>query len=372
MTKRDYYDILGVTKDASKDEIKKTYRKLALKYHPDKNPEKDAAEKFKEISEAYAVLNDDEKRAMYDRHGHAGIDQRYSTEDIFRGADFNDIFRNMGFDFGGGVEDIFDQFFGRRRSGFEQRSHRSRGADLRYDIEINLEDAYRGVETEINVPRSETCETCKGNGAKPGTKPKTCSHCGGTGQQHTTQRTAFGMVTQVSTCQKCRGQGKTIEAYCPDCRGRGITQKTRRIELKIPKGIDDESQLRLSGEGEAGGNGGPNGDLYIVVHIRRHPKYQRKGVDLYIRKEISFPDAILGSKINVETLQGAEKLTIPQGTETGNIVKLSGQGMPHLQGRGYGDLYIEFFVKTPKKLSRTARILVEDLARELEKQDEKV
>ena len=214
MTKKDYYDILGVNRDASKQEIKKAYRKLALKYHPDKNPEKEAEEKFKEISEAYAILYDDEKRQMYDQYGHAGIDERYSYEDIFRGADFSDIFRGMGFDtgFGFGFEDIFERFFGNRRG--NQRSRRSRGADLRYDIEINLEDAFNGVETTIKVPRRETCETCKGSGAKPGTSPKQCPQCQGSGQMRHTRRTAFGMFTQFTGCNKCGSQGTIIEENC--------------------------------------------------------------------------------------------------------------------------------------------------------------
>ena len=266
MTKRDYYDILGVDKNSSKGEIKKTYRKLALKYHPDKNPSKAAEEKFKEISEAYAVLYDDEKRSMYDRFGHAGIDQRYSYEDIFRGVDFSDIFRGMGFD------DIFERFFG-HRMGFDRReaSRRRRGMDLRYDIEISLEDAYHGLETTINVPRTEKCDICNGSGAKPGTNPKKCPQCDGTGQMRSSRRTDFGMFTQITMCNRCRGQGTVIDDPCWECRGEGLVQKKREIELKIPKGVDDGSQLRLSGEGEAGSGGA--GDLYVEIHILQHPNF---------------------------------------------------------------------------------------------------
>ena len=369
MAKKDYYDILGVSKNATKEEIKKVYRKLALKYHPDKNPSKEAGEKFKEISEAYAVLYDDEKRQLYDQYGHAGIDQRYSSEDIFRGADFSDIFRNMGvdFDFGFGFNDIFERFFG-QRTGFDRRqSHRMRGADLRYDIEINLEDAYNGLETTIRVPRSETCEGCNGSGASKGTSIKKCSHCSGTGQIQNSRRTNFGIFTQVTTCNRCGGQGTIIEEPCAECDGRGIIQKTRNIELKIPKGVDDGSQLRLSNEGEAG-NGG-SGDLYIVIHVKKHPKFNRRGLDLHTIKNITFPEASLGAKIDVGTINnGFEKLKIPEGTQTGNIFKIKGRGMPGLQGRGQGDLYVEIKITTPTKLSRKARYLLEELNEELKNQ----
>jgi len=366
MAKQDYYEILGVDRNASKADIKKAYRKLALKYHPDKNKDKDATEKFKEISEAYAVLYDDEKRKLYDQYGHAGIDQRFSTDDIFRGADFGDIFRGMGFDpdFGFGIEDIFERFFG-GGSGFQRRSpQRMRGADLRYDIEIRLEDAYNGLETNINVPRSETCEVCSGSGAKAGTSPKKCPSCNGTGQMRASKRTAFGMFTQITTCSKCKGEGTIVEERCAECNGRGIIQRTREIELKIPSGVDDGSQLRLAGEGEAGGGG--IGDLYIVVHVKRHPKFNRRGQDLHMIKNITFPEAAMGAKVDIETLDGnIVSLKIPEGTQNGDILKLRGKGMPFLQGRGYGDLYVEVGVQTPKRLSRKAKKLLEELKDEL-------
>jgi molecular chaperone DnaJ len=365
MVKRDYYEILGINKDASKSEIKKAYRKLALKYHPDKNPDKDA-EEFKEISEAYAVLYDDEKRGLYDQYGHAGIDQRYSYEDIFRGADFGDIFRGMGFDFnfGFGFDDIFERFFG-HRMGYERGSpRRRRGADLRYDIEISLENAYEGFETTIKVPRTETCDECKGSGAKPGTSPKSCPQCNGTGQIRSSRRTNFGMFTQITTCNKCSGQGTYIEERCYECNGRGLIQKTRDIELKIPRGVDDGSQLRLAGEGEAGSSG--SGDLYIVIHVKKHPKFNRRGLDLHMIKYITFPEAAIGTKINIETLNGEiEKLKIPDGTQNGDILMIRGRGMPNIHGRGQGDLYVEIHVKTPKKLTRRAKKLLEELNDEL-------
>ena len=363
MTKRDYYDVLGISKDATKEEIKKTYRKLALKYHPDKNADKDAAERFKEISEAYAVLYNDEKRAMYDQYGHAGIDQRYTTEDIFRGTDFSDIFRGMGGNFGFDINDIFEQFFG-QRTGFNRQTQTRRGADLRYDIEISLEDAYNGVKTEITVPRTEQCDTCKGTCAKPGTTPKKCPQCNGTGQLQRTQRTAFGMFTQVSTCSRCQGQGTSIETPCPTCNGRGTIQQTRNIELTIPRGMDENSQLRLTGEGEA--SGGHAGDLYVVVHVKNHPRFERHGRDLVLKKDVSFPDAALGGKIKVETIDGTiETVKIPDGTQNGDVFKLKGKGMPELHGRGYGDFYVVAQVKTPKGLSMRARLLLEELKGEL-------
>ncbi len=362
MEKKDYYDILGLDHSATKEDIKKAYRKLALKYHPDKNKEKGAEEKFKEISEAYAVLYDDEKRKMYDQYGHAGIDQQYTTEDIFRTTDFGDIFRGMGFDF----DDIFEQFFGRRTGFIHHRPRAQRGNDIRYDIQISLEDAYQGVETELEVPRTELCDICRGTGARPGTKPKRCSTCSGSGQMQVSRRTAFGMFTQISECSKCHGQGTIIEDPCPSCRGHGTVQKTRKIEIRIPKGIDDGAHLRLAGQGEHSRGATQSGDLYVVVHMKQHPVFERRGADLYRKFAISFPHAALGATFFVETLHGREKLKIPEGTENGTLLKLKGSGMPKIHGSGYGDLYVLVEVITPKKLSRRARLLLEELSRELE------
>ncbi len=361
MEKKDYYDILGVDHSATKDDVKKAYRKLALKYHPDKNKAKDAEEKFKEISEAYAVLYDDEKRKMYDQHGHAGIDQQYTTEDIFRTTDFGDIFRGTGFD----MNDIFEQFLG-RRGGYTSRQQAQRGNDIRYDIQISLEDAYRGMNTELEVPRTELCDTCKGSGARPGSSPKRCSTCGGTGQMQVSRRTAFGMFTQISECSKCHGHGTIIEDPCPVCRGRGSIQKTRKIEVHIPKGIDDGAHLRLAGQGEHPKGVTQSGDLYVVVHMKGHPVFERRGADLYRKLTVSFPQASLGTTLTVETLQGGEKLKIPEGTESGTLFKIKGSGMPKIQGLGYGDLYVLIQVTTPKKLSKRARLLLEEVERELE------
>ncbi len=364
--KKDYYDVLGVPRDASKDDIKKAYRKLALKYHPDKNKSPDAEERFKEISEAYAVLYDDEKRKMYDTHGHSGIDQQYTQEDIFRGVDFSDIFRSMGFDTGGGFgsDDIFSQFFGGGRRG--RPMQRQRGSDLRYDIEISLEDVFRGVTTEIQIPRTEVCPTCHGSGAAPGTSPIHCAQCKGTGESRSTRRTAFGIFTQVSVCPRCRGRGTIIEKPCLTCKGAGAIQQTRAIELKIPRGIDEGAQLRLAGEGEAPGKGIPAGDLYVVVHTKPHPAYERRGDDLYRALKVSFPKLALGSTVPLETLHGKESLKIPAGTESDSVVRLKGLGMPHVQRGGYGDLYIEVHGVVPQTLSKRARLLLEELSREID------
>jgi len=360
MTKEDYYKILGVDKNSDKKNIKKSYRKLALKYHPDKNPSKSAEEKFKNISEAYAVLSDDQKRKMYDTYGHAGIDQQYSTEDIFKGVDFGDIFGGMGFDF----NDIFEQFFGHQYGFRGSRRVRRKGADLRYDIEIDLQDAYKGLETEIRVPRIEVCEECNGTGAEKGTSIIKCPQCNGNGQIKHTRKTAFGVFSQVTPCNKCQGQGTIIENYCKKCRGKGNIQVSRDIDIKIPKGVDNGSQLRLAGEGESGLGG--NGDLYIVIHIKKDIKYQRNDADLYMPKTITYPQAALGTKIQVETIgDDVENIRIPEGTEYGDIIRIKNKGMPYLRGRGYGDLYIEIKIETPKRLSRKAKRLFDELNNEL-------
>ncbi|MEF8847618.1 MAG: molecular chaperone DnaJ [Candidatus Thermoplasmatota archaeon] len=362
MAKKDYYDILGVDKDADKSEIKKAYRKLAKKYHPDRNPDDDEAEqKFKEISEAYAVLSDEEKRNIYDQYGHAGIDQDYSSEDIFRGADFGDIFNGMGFD----INDIFRQFFG---GGFGRGRRRRprRGSDIRYDIEINLKDAYEGRKTKIRVPRSEKCDKCKGSGARPGEQPKNCPKCKGTGQMKISRRTNIGMFTQITTCNKCRGQGQIIENPCPQCRGKGLVKKTRSIEIKIPQGVRDGSQIRLAGQGETGPAG--SGDLYVVVHVKKHPNFRRRGDDLYTKEKILFTEAIIGTKVKIDLIDGdTQTVSIKKGTKNGEIYKIKNKGMPHLQRRGYGDLYVEVELKIPDKISRKAKKLAKQLNDELKK-----
>ena len=358
-TKRDYYEILGVNRDSDKKDIKRSYRKLALKYHPDKNSSEEAEGKFKEISEAYAVLSDDEKRRLYDQYGHAGIDQQFSAEDIFRGADFGDIFQGMGFDF----NDIFNQFFG---GGFSRRQRSYRGSNLRYDIEISLEEAFNGLKKEIQIPRTEKCDDCNGSGAKPGTSAKNCSQCQGTGQMKQSRRTTFGVFTQVTTCNRCNGNGVVIDQKCSKCRGIGAVKVKRTISISIPPGVDDGSQLRLSGEGEAGPSG--VGDLYIVIHLKHHAVFQKRGPNLIMRKEISFPDASLGAKIEINTIDGETgSIKIPEGTQNGSVIKVKRKGMPYLHGRGNGDLFVEIKIDTPNKLSKKSKKLLEELRKELKK-----
>jgi molecular chaperone DnaJ len=361
--KRDYYEILGVNKNADKREIKKAYRKLALKFHPDKNKEAGAEEKFKEISEAYAVLYDDDKRKMYDQYGHAGIDQQFSAEDIFRGVDFGDIFRGSGF---GGFNDIFESFFGH---GMRSNRHQGprRGSDLQYGLEITLEDAYNGFKTEINVPRTEICDTCHGSGAKPGTKPNRCPRCNGTGQISVSRRTAFGMFTQVTTCNRCHGRGEIIETPCHTCKGTGMVQKTRTIELNIPRGVDNGSRIRLPGEGET--DRGGSGDLYVVIQVKKHPRFSRREKDLHILKEVYFTEAALGTKTEIKTIDGeVECLKIHEGTQNGEIFKIRNKGMPGLRGHGgYGDLFVEIRLIIPTRLSRRAKKLLEEFNEEIKK-----
>ena len=361
MPKKDYYEILGVSRNATKEEIKRAYRRLALKYHPDRNKSPEAEEKFKEISEAYAVLSDDEKRRQYDLYGHAGIDEKYSKEDLFRGVDFGEIFRDLGFDIGfRDFEDIFEHFFGHK---FDYGKRR--GADIRYDVEISLEDAYYGRTIEVNVPRAEKCDRCNGSGAEPGTGLRRCPYCDGTGHIDRTQRTAFGILRQITTCTKCNGSGRVIERPCSLCGGRGVVQRTRTIEVKIPKGVEDGTRLRLHGQGEAIENGEP-GDLYIVVHIKPHPKFRREGDDLYTVKKVSFPDVALGTTVKVKTIDGDyAHLRIPPGTQNGSVFRIKGKGMPRLRGYGYGDLFVKVEVEVPKKLSRRAKKLLQELREEL-------
>ncbi len=345
--KRDYYEVLGVSRDASQDEIKKAYRKLALKYHPDRNKAPDAEEKFKEISEAYGVLSDPEKRRQYDRFGHAGIDMRYSQEDIFRGVDFEDIFRDFGF---GGLGSIFDIFFGGRQ--------RQRGSDVLYELKISFEDMVRGVETEIDVPRTEKCEVCGGSGGK---KTRTCSSCGGSGRSSRVQNTPFGRFVTTTTCGACGGRGIVVEIPCPECRGVGQVRKTRRISVKIPPGIETGSRLRIPGGGEYG-PGGP-GDLYVEVHVKPHRLFTRQGDDIVLEMPISFTRAALGGEVEVPTLDGKVKMKIPAGTQPGSVFRLKGKGVPRFHGMGRGDQLVQVTVEVPRKLTEKQRELLLEFAR---------
>jgi molecular chaperone DnaJ len=351
-TKRDYYDILGVPKEASDSEIKKAYRKLAMKHHPDKSKEPDAEEKFKEISEAYAVLSDEEKRAQYDRFGHAGIDSRYSQEDIFRNADFGDFGDILEHIFGGG---IFGGGFGGFGGGFGGRqAYRgpSRGSDLRYDLEISLKQAAFGESITIDVPRARNCETCKGTGAKPGTSPVTCPKCGGIGQATHSRNTPFGTFMTSTTCDRCHGRGKIIESPCETCHGSGKTRKTRKISVKIPKGADTGLRLKVTGEGEDGDPGAPAGDLYVVIHVKPHNKFERIGDDIVCEVPITFGQAALGDSVTVPTLYGDVKMNVKPGTQTHSILRLKGKGMPHLHGHGHGDQLVRVIVQTPTDLNK--------------------
>ena len=348
-TKRDYYEILGISKDASASDIKKAYRKLAMKYHPDKNKEPDAEEKFKEISEAYAVLSDEEKRAQYDRFGHAGIDNQYSEEDIFRTADFGgfeDILEHI---FGGGFGDFggFGGFGGSRSS----RRGPQRGSDLRYDMDITLKQAAFGDKVNIDVPRAQNCDTCGGTGAKPGTEPVNCSNCGGSGQVTHARRTPLGNFMTATTCDKCHGRGQVIKSPCEVCRGTGKIRKTKTIAVNIPKGAETGLRLKVAGEGEAGSPGAPPGDLYVVIHVKKHEHFERVGDDIVCEIPISFAQAALGDSIQVPTLYGDVKMNIKPGTQTHSVLRLKGKGMPHLHGHGQGDQLVKVIVRTPTKLT---------------------
>jgi molecular chaperone DnaJ len=356
--KRDYYEVLSVSKNASKDEIKDAYRKLAMQFHPDRNKAPDAEEKFKEISEAYAVLSDDEKRQQYDTLGHPGFDQRYTSEDIFRGADFSSVFRDIGFG------DLFRTFFGGGfGGGFAERSNR--GQDLAYDLEITLEEAAKGTEKEIEIPRTEKCDVCHGSGASPGTSPRTCPRCNGAGKIQHMRKSSFAMYVQVTPCPTCRGKGTLIDSPCKNCRGSGLVKKRRRITVKIPLGIDEGYQLRLRGEGEMAPNGDEPGDLYVQVHVIPNELFMREGDDLMHILIISYPQAALGGEVSVPTLEGPTTVKIRPGTQPGETIRLKGKGMPHFRGYGRGDLLVRVGIAVPEKLTAQQRSLMEQLAKEL-------
>ncbi|MBW6463346.1 MAG: molecular chaperone DnaJ [Dethiobacteria bacterium] len=358
MSKRDYYDVLGLERGASADEIKKAYRRLARQYHPDFN--KDDAEtekKFTEVKEAYDILSDPQKREQYDRFGHqAGFNNGAGGFDGFSGGGFSG-----GFGFGG-IDDIFEQFFGGMGGGRRRPPGPEQGNHLRYDLELTLEDAYAGGDKTIKIPRTEICEECKGTRAKAGTSPETCSSCGGTGQQQVTRNTPFGRFMSSQPCVACRGEGKVVKEPCPACSGQGRIVKERKIDIKIPAGIDDGHKLRVSGEGEAGLRGGPPGDLYIVIRIKPHKKFKRKGSDLLMDIPISISQAALGVEIKVPTLEGEASLRIPEGTQHGTTFRLRGHGMPHLQRSGRGDLRVTANVSVPKKLNQRQKELLVELA----------
>ncbi|HOV79697.1 MAG TPA: molecular chaperone DnaJ [Bacillota bacterium] len=354
MAKRDYYEVLGVPRNASTEEIKKAYRKLARQYHPDANPDdKDAEAKFKEISEAYVILADPEKRAKYDSYGHAGVDgQGFGGFDGFGGFG--------GFDGFGGLGDIFDIFFG---SGTRRRTGPEKGEDIRADLEITLKEAAFGLEREIKVPRVEACGTCGGTGAAPGSKPAACPVCGGTGQVQFAQNTPFGRIVQSRTCDRCHGSGRVIEKPCPTCRSSGKVRKTRSIKVKVPPGVDSGSRLRLAGEGEAGTRGGPPGDLYVYIHVKPHRIFKREDDDVICEIPVSFVQAALGDEIEVPTLEGNTKLRIPEGIQSGTMLRLKGRGIPHINGYGRGDQHVVIKVITPTRLTDRQKDLLKEFAR---------
>lgn len=351
MSKRDYYEVLGVERGASEAELKKAYRRLAMKHHPDRNPgDKAAEDAFKEANEAYEVLSDAGKRSAYDQYGHAGVDPQMGGGGGFGGgsANFSDIFG-----------DVFSDFFGGQRGG--QRGGAQRGSDLRYTLELDLEEAVRGTTVTIRVPTLVNCKVCEGSGAKKGTTPVTCTTCGGIGQVRMQQ----GFFSVQQTCPRCHGSGKMITDPCGSCHGHGRVEEHKTLSVKVPAGVDTGDRIRLSGEGEAGTMGGPAGDLYVVVNVREHAIFQRDGKHLYCEVPISFADAALGGELEVPTLDGRVKLKIPEGTQTGKLFRLRGKGVAPVRGGGAGDLMCKVAVETPINLDRRQRELLDEFRQSL-------
>lgn len=354
--KRDYYEVLGVSKGASDDELKKAFRKEAKKYHPDLHPgDKEAEAKFKEINEAYEVLSNPEKRQKYDQFGHAGVDSNYGAGGGYGGSGFGD--------FGDIFSDIFGGGFGFGGSGGRRNGPR-RGNDVRQVVTISFEEAAFGCKKKINITKQEDCPTCKGTGAKPGTSAETCSHCHGTGQIQTQQRTILGYMTNVTTCPHCQGSGKIIKDPCRDCRGTGKVRKTRTVEIDIPAGIDDGQTMQLSGQGEAGERGGPSGDLLITVRVRPHQMFERSGNDVYLNMPVTFVQAALGATLIVPTLDGVVEYDIPEGTQSGTRFRLRGKGIPFIRGKNRGDQYVTVEVEVPKNLSQRQKEILREFDEE--------
>ncbi len=360
MAKKDYYEILGVPRSAAAADIKKAYRSLALKYHPDRVPEaekKASEEKFKEISEAYGVLSDPKKKETYDQYGHQGIDQNYTSEDIFRGADFSSVFGGES-----GLGDILGRMFGEQFDVFSAGAgtrHRQRGRNIQFEIEITLEESYHGAKKEIKFPRYDFCTKCDGTGARDGKALKTCPQCKGSGQVVMSS----GFFRMAQTCPQCRGQGKTITEKCPECGGQGMVRVTRTVEVKIPPGVDNDSQLRIRGEGETGQAGA--GDLYLFIRVKEDPAYHRNGNDLSMDVEVPFYKAAMGGEMTVTTLKEKVVMKIPAGTQSGKVFRLRGQGMPDVHNpQDYGDLYARVMLGVPSQLSSRQRELLEEFAKE--------
>jgi molecular chaperone DnaJ len=354
---QDFYQVLGVPKEASKDDIKAAYRKLALQYHPDRNKDPGAEERFKEISEAYAILSDDDKRKQYDSYGKEGVYQRYgSEEDIFRGTDFSDVFRGTGF---GGFDDIFSQLFGAGR-----RAGPQRGNDLSLRLPLRLEDIVNDTTREVEIPRSESCPVCGGSGAMPGTSVRTCPQCGGAGQVQKVQSAGFARFIRVEPCSKCKGRGSIIDSPCRECGGRGTIRRNRKISIKIPAGVEDGHTLRLSGQGEAGERGMPPGDLYVLVSIPEHALFKRRDADIYVHTQVNAVEAMLGTQVRVPTLYGDVNMDIPAGTQPGATFKVKGKGLPRLSHYGKGDEYVVANVYVPKSLNGKQKDILKGLLKE--------
>lgn len=346
MAKRDYYEVLGINRDASEEDIKKAYRKLAMKHHPDRNPDNPKSEElFKEAKEAYEVLSESARRAAYDQYGHAGVDHQAGMGAGAGAAGF------------GSFADAFGDIFGDIFGGGRQRSSVYRGADLRYNLEIALEEAAHGTETRIRIPTMQECETCKGTGAKPGTQPTTCATCGGHGQVRMTQ----GFLSIQQTCPKCHGSGKVVQNLCATCSGAGRVKHQKTLSVKIPAGVDEGDRIRLSGEGEAGVNGGPSGDLYVVIHIRAHEVFSREGNDLHCEMPVSITKAALGGEIEIPTLDGYAKIKIPAETQSGKVFRLRGKGIKGVRSQTFGDLMCHVVVETPVNLTGRQKELLEEL-----------
>ncbi|MCH7811965.1 MAG: molecular chaperone DnaJ, partial [Chloroflexi bacterium] len=344
-TKEDYFAVLGVSPDSTPEEIKKAFRRLAMKYHPDRNRSRDAGERFKAINEAYEVLSDPDKRARYERFGHAGVDG-------ISGQGFE------GFSFGG-FGDIFDAFFGGTTA---RRQGPRRGADLRLNVTLTFEEAAFGCEKTVAVAGVDTCSRCDGLRAEPGTQAEKCNNCGGSGEIRRVQQSVFGQFVNIAACDRCRGEGRVVSQPCRNCRGRGYERRSRKLEVKFPAGIDDSAQMRLSGEGDIGDRGGPRGNLYVLVAVQPHKLFQRDGDDLIYHLAVNIAEAALGTECEIPTLDGSESLPIPAGTQSGQVFVLRGRGVPHLRSSGRGDLLVRAQVVTPKRLSARQKEILAELA----------
>lgn len=353
-TKRDYYEVLSVARGASDDELKKSFRKLAREYHPDVNKSSEAEGRFKEIGEAYGVLSDPEKRRVYDQLGHAGLDNQGMGGGFEGFGSFADIFEQFDTLFGG---------MGGARGGGGSRRGPQRGSDLRYDLSISFEEAAFGTERTLEIPRFETCPVCSGNGAEPNTEPVICPQCNGSGELRRMQQSVFGQFVNVTACPRCQGEGRIVSSPCKECKGQGRIRHNHSLVVKIPAGVDNGQQIRLTGEGEAGPKGGPAGNLYVVLDVKAHREFKREGSDVFYDLPISFAQAALGDEVDVPTIDGQERLTIPAGTQTGKTFRLREKGIPHLRGMGRGDQYVAVHLRTPTQLSSRERQIFEDLAK---------